>query len=454
MRKLETQILSKVNNIHLGTLTDSLSHEVITPLNRLVPYAAASEDFEVLLKNEKLLGEKLPIEMNGFNSHLNMKKAVKIGGESGHSDSFYTDFTIKHPVLMSFPSEVIWLGVDKGVDRFKDSFDWTAKRSDLGIDPNNIGTYSDAYKSIINRNTESYGFWKEITDRDQDSQMARVLLESTLNMAILTRATFLAGLTPLITKHSTTVSVLSQRFNLAYGAMIGDYEDVGEKCPKYLYTINIDSSVIPKDQYTDELKDIASRAKVSLETGQFDGIFVSIRGLKNISSSEGRVNSLKKFCEVLCEISQEERLPIWFSRTGLISLAMFEIGGSYGSFQLNNHIDDIYLGGFKPKGPIDPKQKYGTVLDPDSNRILTYRQVIGQPHGLTPLNGISNRPSEIDMSSDVKYRKNFSRPRNIAAMVHLNDKWLADVQNGETSPGCEYLSRFTEPNYYCNWGLH
>jgi hypothetical protein len=145
MRKLTTQITSRVNQISLGTLTDSKSHEIITPLNRLVPYAAASEDFEVILKNEKLLTEKLPIEMNGFNSHLNMKKAVKIGGESGHIDSFYTDFTIKHPMLLSFPSEVIWLGIEKGVDRFKDSFDWTAKRSDLGIDPNNIGSYSDAY---------------------------------------------------------------------------------------------------------------------------------------------------------------------------------------------------------------------------------------------------------------------------------------------------------------------
>jgi len=454
MRKLITQVSSRINQITLGNLTDSKSNEIITPLNFLIPYAAASEDFEIILKREKLLSEKQPIEMNGFNSHLNMKKAIKIGGEIGQIDSFYTDFTIRHPILLSYPSEVIWLGIQKGVDRFKDSFDWVAKRSDLGIDLGVYKAYSDAYKVIIERNIETYGFWKEITDRDKEVQTARVLLESTLNMAILTRSAFLSGLTPLITKHSTTVSVLSQRINMAYGAMINDYEDVGEKCPKYLYTINIDSSIIPKNNFTDELKDIANRAKASLEMNQFDGIFVSIRGLKYISSSEGRIQTLKKFCEKLCEICQDEKLPIWFSRTGLISMALFELGASYGSFQLNNHIDDIYLQGFKPKGPIDPKIKYGTVLDPDTYRFLTPDEVLRSPHGLTKLEGVPNLPNEFDLASDVKYRKNFSRPYNMAAMCYLNKKWLKNVKEGDTNPGSEYLSRFTEPNYYSTWGIH
>ena len=212
--------------------------KIITPLNRLVPYAAASEDFEVLLKNEKLLGDKLPIEMNGFNSHLNMKKAVKIGGESGHSDTFYTDFTIKHPVLMSFPSEVIWLGVDKGVDRFKDSFDWTAKKSNFAeFDPTTVGNYSDTYKSIIQRKYRIVaGFWKEITDRDQDSSRWLVSYSKVrfkygdINQIHI----FSKYVTPAYyeTFNYRVSALLSQRINLAYGAMIGDYEDVRREVPE------------------------------------------------------------------------------------------------------------------------------------------------------------------------------------------------------------------------------
>lgn len=454
MRKLLTQVKSKINSVLLGDVTDTQSHEIITPLNSLVPYAAASEDFEIILKNEKLLLNKQPIEMNGFNAHLNMKKAVKIGSNTDLTDSFYTDFTIKHPILLSFPSEVIWLGIEKGVTRFKDSFIWTAKRSDLGIDPSLIGAYADTFQELIEQSTESYDFWKEITDVSKEKQLSRMLIESTLNMAILTRSTFLSGITPLITKSSSTVGVLSQRMNLAYGAVINDYEEIGEKCPKCLYTINLDSSMISKDNFTHELKDITHRARSSLETNQFDGIFVSIRGLKNLSTSEGRVHTLKKFSETLCDISHDEKLPIWFSRTGLISLALLEQGASYGSFQLNNHIEDVFTGGFKPRKPVDPKIKYGTILDPDTNRILTYHQVMGERHGLTPLVGVQNKPSGLDISSDVKYRKNFAKPYNMAAMVYLNKKWLTNVQEGETAPGSEYLSRFSEPNYYSNWGLN
>lgn len=452
MRKLLTKVSSKINQIAIGTVNDTKTNEIITPLNCLVPYAAASEDFEIILRNEKLLGDKQPIEMNGFNSHLNMKKAVKIGGESGRIDSFYSDFTLNHPVLMSYPSEVIWLGIEKGVTRFKNSFDWVAKRSDLGIDPSRIADYSNIFQSAIERNTKNYGFWKEVLTHN-DSKMSRILLESTLNMAILSRSTFLSGLTPLLTKTSTTVGVLSQRMNLAYGALINDYEDIGEKCPKYFYTINLDSSLIPKDNYTDELRDIAHRARGSLETNHFDGIFVSIRGLKNLSESEGRVNVLKKLIESLCDATSDEKLPIWFSRTGLISLELFEQGASYGSFQLNNKIDDVYSG-FAPKKPIDPTLKYGTVLDPDTNRILNPHQVLNAHHNLTPLDGVSNKPNDYISGSDVNYRKYFSKPYNIAAMRYLNQKWLNNVQAGETNPGSEYLSRFTEPSYYCNWGIH
>lgn len=451
MRQISTQISSRLNKIGLGTITEIPSQETIAPLNSLIPYAAKSEDFEVILKNEKLLSEKQPVEMNGFNSHVNMKKAIKIGGEAGNIDSIYTNFTIKHPLLLSFPSEVIWLGI--GVDEFKDSFDWAAKKSDLGIDPKAIEDYSSSYKSIIERNTETYGFWKQITSSDKETQLSRVLLETTLNMALLTRATFLSGITPLITKNSTTVGVLSQRINLAYGALINDYEDIGEKCPKYLYTINMDSSIIPKDNFTDELQDILSRARVSLETDTFNGIFVSVRGLKNLSSSEGRVNTLKKFFGSLCDIASDEKLPIWFSRTGLISLSLFELGGNFGSYQLNNHISDIYTKGFAPKGPSDPKMNYGTVLDPDTYRILTVHQVLGSRHGLTQLEDVPNLPDEFTASSSVKYRKKFSKPYNMAAMQHINKKWLKNVEEGETNPGSEYLSRFSEPSYLSNWGI-
>ncbi len=448
MRKILTQISSRMNRVAIGEITDINTKESLLPLNRLVPFASASEDFEVILRNSRLLSEKLPIEMNGFNSHLNMKKAVSIGGEMGNSETFYINFTNNHPVLLSFPSEVIWLGPKIGIDRLKDSFKWTAKRSDLGIESHSIDNYAEAFGNAISNNVKKYGFWTHITNEGQ--QLSRILLESTLNMAILTRSTFLAGITPLLTKNSTKVGVLAQRFNLAYGALIADYEDIGEKCPKYLYTINLDSSLIQKDNYSDELKDISKRARVALETDQFDGIFVSLRGLKYISDSEGKVNTLKKVVEHLCDISADEKLPIWFSHTGLISMALFELGASYGSYTLNNQINDIYTTGFKLNGPIDPIAKYGKILDPDSCRLLDYNQISRLRDGLTKLDGVPNRPNELMTS--VTYRKTFAKPYNIAAMNHLNEKWIKDVNNGETSPGAEYLSRFKEPAYLGNWG--
>ena len=448
MRKLLTQISSKINRISLGEITDITTKESLIPLNRLVPFAAKSEDFEVILRNTRLLPAKHPIEMNGFNSHLNMKKAVSVGGEMKNSESFYLNFTRDHPILLSFPSEVIWLGSEDGIKGFKDSFKWTAKRSDLGIDPQSIDNYSDALGDAITKNIKKYGFWTNITDNNQ--QLSRILLESSLNMAILTRSTFLAGITPLLTKNSSKVGILSHRVNLAYGAMITDYEDIGERCPKYLYTINLDSSLIQKDNNSDELKDISLRARVSLETNQFDGIFVSIRGLKYISESEGKVNTLKKVIEHFCEISSDEKLPIWLSHTGLISLALFELGVNFGSYTLNNKIDDIYPAGFRPNAPRDPVATCGKVLDPDSCRILDYNQVIRLRDGLPVLDGVPNRPNEL--MSNVVYRKSFAKPYTIAAMNHLNKNWIENVSNGETSPGAEYLSRFKEPSYISNWG--
>lgn len=448
MRKLLTKVSSKVNRVALGEVTDTKSKESI-PLNCLVPFAAASEDFEIILKNNQLLPNNLPIEMNGFNSHLNMKKAVSIGGEKGNTEAFYINFTQNHPILLSFPSEVIWLGPDKGIDRLTDSFKWTARRSDLGIEPQSIENYSAALREAITKNTKTYGFWTSITAEDR--KLSRILLESTLNMATLTRSTFLSGITPLLTKSSTKSGILSQRFNLAYGAMITDYEDIGEKCPKYLYTINLDSSIIPKDNYSDDLKDIPARARATLETNQFDGIFVSIRGLKYLSDSEGRVNTLKKLYENLCDVSADEKLPIWFSRTGVISLALFELGASYGSYKLNNTVDDIYLTGFKQNvKTIDPKITCGKVLDPDSCRILDYNQVFRLKDGLPRLDDVPNRPN--DYMSNIVYRKTFAKPYTIAAMNHLNKKWIENINSGETTPGAEYLARFTEPNYIGNWG--
>ena len=66
----------------------------------------------------------------------------------------------------------------------------------------------------------------------------------------------------------------------------------------------------------------------------FDGIFVSV-GVPRISLERSRVSTLSKFITELNLISQEESLPIWYSRFGLLGLSILDEGGSFSSYPLN-----------------------------------------------------------------------------------------------------------------------
>lgn len=229
-------------------------------------------------------------------------------------------------------------------------------------------------------------------------------------------------------------------------------EDAGLEFPQYFYTIQLHSTMIQPDTWTELLKDILRYCRSALETATFAGIHITVRNLENISKSPGRVRTMFKLMEELSNIGYEQKLPVWWSNVGLIGLAILDEGGDFASFTPGILPRDIIT----EPGPIEKDNQFGKILHIHTKELWDIKQVRRArelKENLPKLNKFSvrNIPDDFELESPPTYRRLFSKPYNIAAMNELSLMWRENITNGEIKPGRHYLQDFSVP--FNVWGI-
>lgn len=443
-------IEKEVGKAKMGYLTDSKKSVKNIQLNQLVPYLPKKEDFEIVFRNNSLLEKSQPLEFNGFNTIQFLEQANILRGELLEQYTTYSELTTNHPSIMSFPAEVVWLS--NGLENFKTNIIWGLQKGEIGFNKEKAVKIAGKYEEIIKNNQESYGFWETIPQKFESEILSRRLIDLTIELSRQAKMKYLAGLVPIIDSKAIGSIALSHTWNLSYATVIDDWRDNGLDVPKYFYTINLNSSIIEKDNWTEALETLIRYADYAIRSQSFDGIHLTIRGLSRISGDSGKVATLLKLISELIAIAHNEGIPFWLSRFGIIGLGLLDEGVDFASFSLNMGIDDVFSK-FNNSGRQNKEQLYGKIFHRDMKKILDLHQIMKLPNGLPEVKGFKNKPTDLELSSSTAYRKGFAKPYNLAGMNHLNGQWFENIKNGETNPGREYLQKFDSPRYFSTWGI-
>ncbi len=428
----------------------------------LPPYVKGQEDFEVILKYPEILRDKQPMEVNGFKTYSILKRSLSLQEELQGEEIYdtkqtpYETIASKHPIVVSFPSEVFWLNREGGIDALEKGLKQILPHTDFGFTQKQIRGIWNRFKEHAKNSYKKYHFWRAIIrDKFDGESLSKILMEWTIQNTMDARGKWLSGITPIIDSNTKGSVTYSHRINEAYGSLIKGRIDQGLESPALLYTLNLNSTVIDADEWTPMLEEMVrnTRLAFSEDKDYYEGIFVSVRGLELISKSHGRVNTLIKLMTKLNDIARSEIVPIWWSRLGPAGLAAIDMGSTYSSFPINMSMTDVFLTG----GPIDKKYQYGRVFHPTMRARWYKDQVVkaknGPDGGLPELKHYWNKncPTALDLDTPPAYRINFSKPYNIAAMNNIVDNWENNIKDGETSPGREFLQSFEPP--YDSWGI-
>ncbi|MDD3052259.1 MAG: hypothetical protein PHR06_14085 [Candidatus Cloacimonetes bacterium] len=442
-------ISKEVGSAKIGFLIDKLKSFENILLNQAIPYVAHSEDMEVIIRkqNQVLLPNQM-LEFNGYETRQLLNKALNERNPS----SSYQELSGNHPILTSFPCEVLWLSHEKGVKNFQENLIWVLQKEKFNFDKSKAERISAKISEIILQNKQKYQLWESLTQRYEGEVLSTIVINASIELAKQSKSKFLAGIVPIVDSKAPNSTSLCHRTNIAYSNFIQIQQEMGDSPPRYLYALPINSSVIT-NEWSDQLREIVLNAKVAAESTKFDGIFVAVRGLKDISEEPGRVNTLTKLMKSLNMIAYEQLLPIWWSRTEFIGMNVLDNGGNFFSYNLNLKMEDVYTKFISRNlKPVDLMKRTGKFFHFEKRQLLDYNDVCNSRNKFQTLR--PNSPVDIDSynGKPVDCRKQLRKPHNIEEMNKMVEHWLNHVKDGEMNPGHEYLQGFSEPLYRV-WGV-
>jgi len=453
--------IPEVGTTQVGNLSIS-DLDVETKFSTLFPYIKGREDIEVILRYPDVLRKKQPIELCGFKTDIILRRAQSLEQilmderQIDIKEGLYESFTADHPILTSFNPEVIWFAPETGISTLEKNMKQLLPTSSLGFDAKMAKEVAKKIVDLIVEKPRTYNFWKRLSQIEYENEtLGSVLIEYCIQNGISSKAKWLSGITPLIDAKTPNSVAISHQVNIATATLVQSKYDFGDTVPAYLYTINLNSSMLMPDKWTPLLDDVIRSARVALENQElFDGVFLSIRNLNAISQSQGRVNVVLKLMKKIAEISKVETAPSFWSRLGLIGLAALDLGENYCSVPPNLNLDDVFQ---SPGGPPEKVYHFGRIMNLNMRERWYANQVQDSTkkhgRGLPPLKKYwdKNLPTNEELVKPARYRINFAKPYNIAAFNNLQDEWEEYITKGDTNPGREFLQSCEAP--YNSWGL-
>lgn len=457
MRRTAMLYVPQPSDVSLGEIRIS-SLNVETEIGNLAPYIKGREGIESLLRHPEVMRNKQPLEFNGFKSadiklrSLTLQEEVSTNALfKGYSDP-YNALVSKHPLLISYPSDVIWFGREGAMTAWASSLSRVLPNMGMALDQTELNQIMNKIKVLVSANTKTYGFWRGLTEKvggtpgkDDGRPLSQVLIQWAIQNALDAKAKWFTGLTPLIDISTPSSTLLSHRLNEAHAVVVQDRLNLGLPSPAYLYTINLNSTLFAEGSWNAMLRNVVANTRMALESSEYEkgveGVYASIRNIDLISVSAGRVETLKKLMRELNELCLEFKVPIWYSRLGAVAFAALDEGASVVSFMTNTNTGDVFSDGGGGKND----NRFGRIFNSTTRsrwKINEVRAAMnGHDKGMPSLANYWSRnyPTEQELTSDKKYRINFSGPYTIAAMNNQLEQWRENIIQGETKPGSSYL---------------
>jgi|SRR2546422_2906403 len=448
MKRTTLVVEQQVQKQKLGTWTGP-DLGLSTKSGYLIPYGKSSEDMEVFLRYSNVLKDGQFVELCGFSIYTMVKRATAL------EESFpFNDFRSAHPVLVSFPPDVIWLGREKGAEVLNDGIEELLPPGEQGFEPSEVAQIAQTFSELARSSRKTYGFWQGIVQqRFRGVKYSKLLMEYAFAAASRVKAKAMTGIVPVIDPATPGSVSMAHRTNLAYIHHQNDLLEQGASLvPAYLYTIQLNSGMVKPDKWTPRHRRILQNAKAALQlesqTG-LDGVHLSVRGIDRISQRRPRVAVLLRFIDGLREICDDAKLPLFWGRSSLAGLGGLDYGVDYASCPINLGGGDVYSDG----GPRDELPKFGNLLNVHSRDIWNRDQlVLASEQGELPdLGNVRNMPTDTELENPHDYRLHFSKPYNVAGIRYLAEDWVSHTRGGEIEPGREYLQTF---DGFAGWSAH
>src|SRR2546421_1505568 len=110
----------------------------------LIPYGKSAEDMEVFLRYSNVLKEGQLVELCGFSLYTMLKRAASL------NDTIpFNEFQAAHPIVVSFPPDVIWLGRGRGAEVLTEGVDDLLPPGELSLEPAEIRRIAEAFGTMV-----------------------------------------------------------------------------------------------------------------------------------------------------------------------------------------------------------------------------------------------------------------------------------------------------------------
>jgi hypothetical protein len=344
----------------------------------------------------------------------------------------------------------LWLSHEDGVKKLRENLVWVLQMERFNFDKIKAEKIATKISEIILQNKQKYQLWESLTQRYEEEVLSTILINASIELAKQSKSKFLAGIVPIIDSKAPNSASLCHKTNIAYSNFIEIRQNRGDSPPRYLYTIPINSSIIG-NTWTEQLREIVLNAKIAAESKKFDGLFVTVRGLKDISEESSRVTVLTNLIGSLNTVAYNELLPIWWSRMGFIGVNVLDNGGQFFSYSLKMKLEDVYTKFISNKKNTVLMKMAGKFYRFDTRELLSWDEVCRLPNKFQTIDATSTADICSYDRKPVNCRTQVQKPSNIQQMNKLVNKWIENVEEGEINPGHEYLQGFKEPIYRV-WG--
>lgn len=452
-------IEKKVEKAKLGLLLDLNKSISPIPLNQLIPYLASAEDLEIIMSDPKCLYENQMLEINGYAIKQMLDKAIKVESTLSGADHKYANMLKDHQAMISFPSEVVWFGNNtRALDDFKKNLVHGLQTVNIKQDKDKAEATAKEILGRISSSQQKYEFWKEINDRVKSNNISRTLMNWSIELALSAKIKQMSGITPVIDNNTDSSVIYSNQMNQEYIKLLDERASIGLDQIKYHYTIALNASMFPPDDYhkNTNLVQVVRHVREAINTQKYDGIHFTIRSLNDITKNIGRIRTVEKFVSELDAIASDAGLPLWCSRCGILGLPMMDLGVEFNSYSLSTNPGDTYIkfGRKKSEANAENMKKtttHGKVLHLETLELLDYKQVGNLPLNLNDIGGMPRRPIGSLMANPNEYRKAHTKPINIRVMNELNRQWIEFTKNGDPRPGMQYMGG--SKSKFNNWGV-
>lgn len=193
-----------------------------------------------------------------------------------------------------------------------------------------------------------------------------------------------------------------------------------------LYSLPVDAEALDSPNLI--TRSLIAVEQALQETGTFYGVHIQFARLKLIAQQRSRVRLARELVRGVAKIAERHGVFVWVSNTSTGAPVMLDLGAAFASFHPGLTYSDIYSSG---GSAARDEREYGKALLLWKYNLLDRDEVRGKGDVLDDTELMSPTVHPSAHATAPAYRRDFSKPHNMATMERLNRLRVRKVYAGE-----------------------